>query len=512
MILDDEPLSLVSKVGFRRTIQHLEPRYNMPSRHYILEKAIPQIHKDVRDDIAKQVESTNALSFTTDMWSCDHRPLSLLSLTAHWIGPDFSPKSTVLHAREFRGTHSANAITDAVEHMLRAWNIDKKKVHVILRDNAANIKKALDQLGVPSLGCFAHTLQLVVQHGLLAQRAVSDAIANGRKIVTHFKHSPKAYSELEDVEDELNIEPKRLQQDVKTRWSSTKMMIDSLLHCKRALQSYASDSASNLPATSNQWLLLEKTATVLKPFQELTAEVSAAAATAADVIPSVRALTRFLDNESEEHRGIQIMKATLLDAVHTRFDQVETEPLYAVATMLDPRYIDKFFTNATNLDQAKEALKVEVMKMEQELKTMHSGEGVAEVGMEAGSSTSSLSSYFDEILEESCRAGPSEQQITQGALFQLESYLSEPPIGRKNNPFHYWRDNQARLPTLAATAAKFLSAPCTSVESERLFSAVSLIIDEHRSRLTPEHLGMLVKKNFPTMLGLQSGQTVEGSV
>lgn len=29
IILDDEPLSLVSTVGFRRTIQHLEPWYNM---------------------------------------------------------------------------------------------------------------------------------------------------------------------------------------------------------------------------------------------------------------------------------------------------------------------------------------------------------------------------------------------------------------------------------------------------------------------------------------------------
>lgn len=161
--------------------------------------------------------------------------------------------------------------------------------------------------------------------------------------------------------------------------------------------------------------------------------------------------------------------------------------------------------------------------MEQELKTMPSGEGdVAEAeparqtpGMEAGSSTSSLGSYFDEILEERCTA-VADQQITPGALIQLESYLSEPPLGRKNNPFHYWRDNQARLPTLAALAAKFLSAPCTSVESERLFSAVSLIVDEHRSRLTPEHIEMLVfvKKNLPIMLGLQAGQTVgiEGSV
>lgn len=92
----------------------------------------------------------------------------------------------MVHAREFRGSHTANAITNAIEEMLRDWKIDKKRVHVVLRDNAANMKKAMDQLGVPSLGCFAHSLQLVVHEGMLSQRAVSDAIANGRKIVAHF--------------------------------------------------------------------------------------------------------------------------------------------------------------------------------------------------------------------------------------------------------------------------------------------------------------------------------------
>ena len=55
-------------------------------------------------------------------------------------------------------------------------------------------------MGVQSLGCLAHTLQLVVIKGLLAQRSISDAVANARKLVGHFKHSPKAYSILEDIQ------------------------------------------------------------------------------------------------------------------------------------------------------------------------------------------------------------------------------------------------------------------------------------------------------------------------
>ena len=51
--------------------------------------------------------------------------------------------------------------------MLTWWEIEKQRVHVILRDNAPNMRKAMDDIEVPSVGCVAHTLQLAVHEGLL---------------------------------------------------------------------------------------------------------------------------------------------------------------------------------------------------------------------------------------------------------------------------------------------------------------------------------------------------------
>ena len=343
IVLDNEPLDLVNHVGFRRLINYLEPRYGFPSRSYMTDKIIPQLKLDVRAYLAEHVISAAAISFTTDIWSSDVSPMSLLSLTAHWVDAEFNLKSAVLHAQECRGSHTADMIQAAIKKMLLDWKIDSKKVHVILRDNAANMKKAMDQLQVSSLGCFAHTLQLIVHEGLLSQRAVSDALAKGRQVVGHFKHSQAAYSVLEDLQDELNITPKRLQQDVKTRWSSTKAMIDSLIHQKRAIGAYASEHELPGSLSANEWGLLERTAKVLAPFEELTKQVSAASATAADVIPFVQVLIRFLNkvDEANDH-GIKTMKATLLEAVRRRFttanNDVEAEPLYSLATLLDPRY------------------------------------------------------------------------------------------------------------------------------------------------------------------------------
>ena len=88
--------------------------------------------------------------------------------------------------------------------MLNNWEITLEKVHVILRDSASNMKAAMEDMAVPSLGCFAHTPQLVVHEGLMSQCSVSDALANSRKIVAHFKHSQLAQSRLEDLQHEMH--------------------------------------------------------------------------------------------------------------------------------------------------------------------------------------------------------------------------------------------------------------------------------------------------------------------
>ncbi|KAI4801226.1 hypothetical protein KUCAC02_000150 [Chaenocephalus aceratus] len=91
------------------------------------------------------------------------------------------------------------------KRMLAKWDIENDKVHVVMRDNAANMKKAFADMGVQSLGCFAHTLQLVVIQGLLASEA-SSMLSPTHEAVGHFKHSPKAYSIREDIQKDLHMQ------------------------------------------------------------------------------------------------------------------------------------------------------------------------------------------------------------------------------------------------------------------------------------------------------------------
>lgn len=76
---------------------------------------------------------------------------------------------------------------------------------------------------------------------------------------------------------------------------------------------------------------------ILAPFEELTQQISSSTASAADVIPCIRALTRLLEKTVESDHGVKTSKTVLLEAVRRRFADIDTQKLYAIATVLDPR-------------------------------------------------------------------------------------------------------------------------------------------------------------------------------
>ena len=84
--LDNQPFSLVEDIGFQRLIQHLEPRYSLPSRKYITEVVIPRIVEGITVELHKQLGTAAWLSFTTDIWSTDVSSDCLLSLTSLHTG------------------------------------------------------------------------------------------------------------------------------------------------------------------------------------------------------------------------------------------------------------------------------------------------------------------------------------------------------------------------------------------------------------------------------------------
>ena len=62
-----------------------------------------------------------------------------------------------------------------------------------------------------------------------------------------------------------------------------------------------------------------------------------------------------LEKQDEDH-GVRTMKRKMLDSLNQRFADIEDIDLLALATQLDPRYNDKFFTSSSSRQYAKEML------------------------------------------------------------------------------------------------------------------------------------------------------------
>lgn len=97
--IDDQPFSVVEDFGFRRLIEFIEPRYSLPSRRHFAAVSLLALYNEVSAHIHTLLaKNVTDISFTTDIWSSDVSPVSMLSLTAQWIDENFEMKRAILHA------------------------------------------------------------------------------------------------------------------------------------------------------------------------------------------------------------------------------------------------------------------------------------------------------------------------------------------------------------------------------------------------------------------------------
>ena len=486
--LDCQPLSVVDNIGFVRVLHAAEPRYTLPSRRHITETVLPQIHSRVMSKVKDDISEARWISCTSDIWSTEVRNDSLISLTAHWLSPhSFKRKSTMLNASLIPGSHTGDAIRMKCEEMIGNWDIQKSQLHCFVVDNAANMKKAIVDGGYTHVGCFAHTLQLVINDGILSQRYVQDILAKCRRIVGHFKHSQLAYSRLKVIQTNLGMPQLCLKQDIVTRWNSTLYMLQSIIAQKVALAAYTTENDDIPQLSSHQLEIIDKVITVLQPVEDITKSISSEKASVSVIIPFVRALRRSWENCSND-RGVQTMKNEMLTSLNCRFRDIESNETLVLATILDPCFKDKFFTSIVEREDAKMLLIEKLSEMSSHTESPETTEPPEKRPRTA------VMKCFDEILEEA-----STSLSSSSSKSTVEQYLAEPNLHfHTGNACAWWGNNKLRFPDLSEFALRYLSPPPTSVPSERLFSTAGDIYDQKRNRLDPERAEVLlfIKNNL----------------
>lgn len=186
-----------------------------------------------------------------------------------------------------------------------------------------------------SIPYFAHTLNVVVKKALCSIDDVVVIRKKCRRIVSYFKSSCLANDKLCEMQNVLNVAKHKLILEVKTRWNSTYQMFERFLEQKQTITAALSYYNATIDTLLlSEWELISECILILKPFFLLTTKLSSECNVCiSKLIISVKQLYICL-NANQNH----ILSVKLKEMMYKYFDNIENNPIYAMATLLNPRF------------------------------------------------------------------------------------------------------------------------------------------------------------------------------
>ncbi len=365
IVKDLQPESIVEDEGFRDFVSALDKKYVLPTRATIRNTLLPAAFKEVMDEVMEEISEVEHLALTTDMWTSSTTD-AYNTVTAHfWSTAVKKLKSKVLQCTRFEGRHTAEALAKDITNVQDQFKISKEKISATVSDNAHNIKKALKDLGVSSLPCFAHTLNLTVIEGIKAVPEVVKIRDKVAKVVTTTHKSPVAKEALQKCQLTVGIEAKSLKvliQDVPTRWNSLFLMLERFELLKDSLTLFFAQGHVDDGFTVRDWENISGLIKILRPLYDATVEVSGEKhVTCSKVIPITNLLLKYYDAPApgEASEVVKKFKGEILKSLKKRFGWVEDGLVYACSSLLDPRFKQHAFSSALKINQASQWVKKE---------------------------------------------------------------------------------------------------------------------------------------------------------
>ena len=360
IIIDNRPWTDVEKIGFSRFISQAAPKLRIHTEKYYrgqLDEVYEKVLEAVRQYVSKHNPSFFCLGF--DGWSQFHN--GFIGYVAHYLA-DWKREKVVIDMIPSNDSHSGKELLRITKVVTDDWNITNK-TKVIQRDNAANMIKMFKEDDCPfsDAFCLIHTLQIVINHTVLAKASVESLMETCRKLCTHANHSTVFSQKLKEAQvthmNKVENECLSLIQDVATRWNSTFSMAVRILKLRPALEHLLIDyPVTDVDFSNRDWELLGQVVTVLKVFWDITLELSKGGACISISIPCVSIILNQLQVDRRNDRGIIGWKSTIRDEMIRMFGprqeddhlrvgglDIETKDIYRLATILDPQFKVRFF-------------------------------------------------------------------------------------------------------------------------------------------------------------------------
>ncbi|CAH2002487.1 unnamed protein product [Acanthoscelides obtectus] len=271
IVKEYQPISIVEDKEFKKFVNMLNPGYSLPTRKTISQTLIPNLYLSELEKLKNRMQYVSAANLTVDSWTSINNE-NFIGVTVHFFSDDLNLSSALLNCECYGERHTAENLSKFLLDTVKEFNMENK-IAACTTDNAPNMIAAVRRCQWRHLPCFAHTLNLVVQEAI---KEIGQTIKKVKSIVEFFKRSLQAQSRLTHIQEQMSLPPRKLKQDVETRWNST-YMLSRIMEVKEAVISTLAILENDLSSSlsSHDWKIIQYGTQILKLFQDVTNEISA---------------------------------------------------------------------------------------------------------------------------------------------------------------------------------------------------------------------------------------------
>lgn len=265
--------------------------------------------------------------------------------------------------------------------------------------------------------------------------------------------------------------------DNETRWSSVFRMLDRFLTLAPVVKNYP-----NLSFDEADFADISGICDIMEVISMVTTTMQSQSLPTlmlySYMVQKLQVCLQALKPKLPPHTRVTDFFNAVCSSVDSRVSEEVSEPLVTRVGYLNPM-LDK----SGMTDISKDVMRTWILKQMVEVQAQDKKAANVET------SPDPESSLFDQFF-------PKVNHPAGGVNLEkeIELFIQEPPGGPPSRCLDFWTssDSKQKYPCLSMVAARYLPMLASSAPSERVFSAMNLIVTKERNRLTPERMEQLV--------------------
>lgn len=408
---------------------------------------------------------------------------SYFGLTIHYLNENNEIDKGVIGVFPMNERSTANYIIECLDNILIEFGLNEKETSAVVTDEGANISKAVDDYFGPEkhLPCAVHVVSHLVPDVLAELPVIDNLIKKIKNIVAAIKRSTVATQKLAKLHKDDGETPVTVIQDVETRFTAKKDLVERYLKIEKYL--YAATSECKKPPemlTRTELQIINDIYPVMKYVCEVINDLSGDKhPTCSLIIPSISCMIGLTSETKPESEAGKEFKKKFIEKARVKLHKFEKNTLCTVSTLLDPRFKRthhndigcvaqgvQFINNLLRDPRIKNAeIKNAEMKKTKNQSMVNSN---------------SIWSYHAKLKNEA----ESHYSSKSTTNLELKQFLDQAKINREDSAVEYWKSINLTFPLLQKVGLKYTSLIGSSIPSERVFSLARLIkTGEHLNRL-----------------------------